>query len=257
VNVSTVAVAFAPGVRPLDEDADVRTATPTRSLHDGGYASGYATSKWAAEVLLRDAHARFGIPVCNFRSDMILAHSRYRGQLNVPDMFTRWIFSIVQTGLAPRSFYRAPADRAHYDGLPVDFTAASVVALGETAVQGFHTYHVVNPHDDGISMDDFVEWISNSGHRVQRVEDYGDWLARFETALKALPEKQRHQSFLPLLHQLREPMPATPGAAVSARRFHDTVRRVGVGAHSDIPHLSAALIEKYLSDIRAVGLLGD
>jgi fatty acid CoA ligase FadD9 len=52
-------------------------------------------------------------------------------------------------------------------------------------------------------------------------------------------------------------MPATPGAAVSARRFHDTVRRVGAGAHSDIPHLSAALIEKYLSDIRAVGLLGD
>jgi fatty acid CoA ligase FadD9 len=226
-------------------------------LHDAGYASGYATSKWAAEVLLRDANARFGIPVANFRSDMILAHSRYRGQLNVPDMFTRWIFSIVQTGLAPRSFYRAPAERAHYDGLPVDFTAASVVALGEEATTGFQTYHVVNPHDDGISMDDFVEWISASGHHVQCVDDYGDWFGRFETALKALPEKQRHQSFLPLLHQLRQPMPATPGAAVSARRFHGTVRRVGVGVHSDIPHLSAALIEKYLADLHAVGLLDD
>jgi fatty acid CoA ligase FadD9 len=256
-NVSTVAVAFAPGLEPLDEDADVRIATPARSLRDAGYASGYATSKWAAEVLLRDANARFGIPVANFRSDMILAHSRYRGQLNVPDMFTRWIFSIVQTGLAPRSFYRAPADRAHYDGLPVDFTAASVVALGEEATTGFQTYHVVNPHDDGISMDDFVEWISASGHHVQCVDDYGDWFARFETALKALPEKQRHQSLLPLLHQLRQPMLATPGAAVSARRFHGTVRRVGVGVHSDIPHLSAALIEKYLADLHAVGLLDD
>jgi fatty acid CoA ligase FadD9 len=257
VNVSTVAVAFAAGVEPIDEDADVRIAIPTRSVHDAGYANGYATSKWAAEVLLRDANARFGIPISNFRSDMILAHSRYRGQLNVPDMFTRWIFSIVRTGLAPRSFYRAPADRAHYDGLPVDFTAASVVALGEQATKGFHTYHVVNPHDDGVSMDDFVEWIAASGHEVQRVDDYGDWFARFETALKALPEKQRQQSFLPLLHQLRHPMPATPGAAVSARSFHAMVRRVGVGSHRDIPHLSEALIAKYIVDLRAVELLDD
>jgi fatty acid CoA ligase FadD9 len=257
VNVSTVAVAFAGTGGPVDESADVRAAVPTRSLVETGYASGYATSKWAAEVLLREANARFGMPVTNFRSDMILAHSRYRGQLNVPDMFTRWIFSIVRTGLAPRSFYRAPTDRAHYDGLPVDFTAASVVALGEDATKGFHTYHVVNPHDDGISMDDFVEWIAASGHKVQHVDEYSDWFERFETALKALPEKQRHQSFLPLLHQLRHPMPATPGAAVDARLFHDSVRRIGVGEHADIPHLTPALITKYLSDLRAVGLLED
>ena len=77
---------------------------PRPSALDGerGYASGYATSKWAGEVLLREAHARFGIPVSNFRSDMILAHSRWRGQLNVPDMFTRWVYSIVKTGLAPQ-----------------------------------------------------------------------------------------------------------------------------------------------------------
>jgi len=256
VNVSTVAVAFA-GSKPIEEDADVRVAIPTRSLRDTGYANGYATSKWAAEILLREANARFGIPICNFRSDMILAHSRYRGQLNVPDMFTRWIFSIVRTGLAPRSFYRAPADRAHYDGLPVDFTAASVVALGESTTRGFHTFHVVNPHDDGISMDDFVEWIAASGQKVQRVEDYDDWFARFETALKALPEKQRHQSFLPLLHQLRQPMPATPGAAVSASYFHETVRRLGVASLKDIPHLSERLIAKYIADLQTVGMLGD
>ena len=100
----------------------MRNAIPSRAVKDEGYASGYATSKWAAEVLLRDAHARFGIPVSNFRSDMILAHSRYRGQLNVPDMFTRWVYSIVRTGLAPCSFYRGDSERAHYDGLPVDFT---------------------------------------------------------------------------------------------------------------------------------------
>ena len=103
------------------------------------------------------------------------------------------------------------ATRAHYDGLPVDFTAASIVALGQSRTTGFHTLHV--SHDDGVSMDQFVDWIAESGHPVQR-RQLRRLARRFETALKALPEKQRQQSFLPLLHQLRTPMPATPGAAV-------------------------------------------
>jgi fatty acid CoA ligase FadD9 len=259
VNVSTVAVAFKQDGTVLDEDADVRVATPSRSLADGGYASGYATSKWAAEVLLREAHARFGLPVSVFRSDMILAHSRYGGQLNVPDMFTRWIYSIVATGLAPRSFYRAPADGgphgAHYDGLPVDFTAAAIVTLGERATRGFHTYHVLNPHDDAISMDQFVDWMVDAGHPIKRVDDYADWVTRFETAMRALPEKQRAQSFLPLLHQLRHAMEPVPGSHVSAHRFRAAVREAGIGPDRDIPHLSRDLIRKYLDDLKLRGLM--
>jgi fatty acid CoA ligase FadD9 len=256
VNVSTVAVAFASGQPPLDEDADVRIASPARSAGNEGYAAGYATSKWAAEVLLREAHARFGVPVANFRSDMILAHSRYRGQLNVPDMFTRWVFSIVRTGLAPKSFYAANgAVRPHYDGLPVDFTASSIVEIGEGRTSGFQTYHVVNPHDDGVSMDEFVDWIAQSGHPVQRVADYADWVRRFETALKGLPERERQQSFLPLLHQLRTPMPAQAGAHVASQRFHAAVREARLGPDGDIPHLSRELLLKYVDDLACVGLL--
>jgi len=32
---------------------------------------------------------------------MILAHSRYCGQVNVTDMFTRLVLSLVATGIAP------------------------------------------------------------------------------------------------------------------------------------------------------------
>ena len=116
--------------RPID--ADVRTTSPVRPLSSEGYADGYANSKWAAEVLLRDAHDRFGLPVATFRSDMILAHSRYEGQLNVPDMFTRLLLSIVVTGLAPQSFYSGTA-KPHYPGLPVDFTAEAIAVLGAKA----------------------------------------------------------------------------------------------------------------------------
>lgn len=252
-NVSTVAVSFLDDQRVLDEDADVRLDGGERQVNAERYANGYATSKWAGEVLLREAHERFALPVSVFRSDMILAHSRWRGQLNVPDMFTRLMSSLVLTGLAPQSFYAGDA-RPHYDGLPVDFTAEAISTLAAAATQGFRSYHVVNPHDDGISLDSFIDWCVAAGHPIQRIAAYGDWLERFETALKALPEKQRHQSFLPLLHQLRRPMPAHAGATVTAQRFRDEVQRLGVG-RGDIPHLTQDYIVKMLADLRQLALI--
>ena len=55
---------------------------------------------------MREAHDLCRLPVAVFRPGMILADSRYAGQLNVPDIFTRLLFSLVATGIAPRSFYR-------------------------------------------------------------------------------------------------------------------------------------------------------
>lgn len=253
-NVSTVAAAHTPDGVMIDEDADVRTTSPVRPLSSEGYADGYANSKWAAEVLLRDAHDRFGLPVATFRSDMILAHSRYEGQLNVPDMFTRLLLSIVVTGLAPRSFYSGTA-KPHYPGLPVDFTAEAIAVLGAKATSGYRTYHVINSHDDGISLDSFVDWIDAAGYPVQRIEDYADWLERFGTAMRALPEDRRQHSSLPLLHQLQYQMPGEFGTSVPSARFRADVIRHEVGAAKDVPHLSRELIGKYLADLSGLGLI--
>ena len=81
----------------------------TRKVDDS-YANGYGNSKWAGEVLLREAHDLCGLPVAVFRCDMILADTTYAGQLNVPDMFTRLMLSLVATGIAPGSFYELDAD---------------------------------------------------------------------------------------------------------------------------------------------------
>jgi fatty acid CoA ligase FadD9 len=252
-NVSTVAVSFLDDHRVLDEDADVRIEGGERQVNAERYANGYATSKWAGEVLLRDAHERFALPVSVFRSDMILAHSRWRGQLNIPDMFTRLLSSLVLTGLAPQSFYVGDA-RPHYDGLPVDFTAESISTLAAAAGEGYRTYHVVNPHDDGISLDTFIDWCIAAGHPILRIAPHDHWVQRFETALRSLPEKQRQQSFLPLLHQMRQPMTAHAGAHMSAQRFRDDVRRLGVG-RGDIPHLAQDYIAKVLADLRHLSLV--
>ena len=151
----------------------------TRTVNDN-YANGYGNSKWAGEVLLREAHDLSGLPVSVFRCDMILAEPRYAGQLNVPDMFTRLLLSLVATGIAPGSFYELDAagnrQRAHYDGLPVDFIAEAISTLGAYQAYGFETYHVMNPYDDGIGLDEYVDWLVDAGYPIDRVADYGEWL---------------------------------------------------------------------------------
>ncbi len=256
--LSTIAVAWAVPPGRFEEDGDIRPISPVRSIDDS-YANGYANSKWAGEVLLREAHDLCGLPVAVFRSDLILAHSVYTGQVNVPDMFTRLIFSLLATGIAPRSFYQTDAagqrPRAHYDGLPVDFIAEAVTTLGAQVTDEFRSFDVMNPYDDGISLDVFVDWLQAAGQKIDRIDDYGEWLARFETALTGLPEKQRQQSVLPLLLAYREPERPLPGAAAPTEVFHSAVRAAKVGEEKDIPHLSESLINKYVADLEQLGLL--
>ncbi|MDT7754606.1 MAG: fatty acid CoA ligase FadD9, partial [Mycobacterium sp.] len=184
VYVSTIGVGA--GIEPgkFTEDGDVRLISATRQVDDT-YANGYGNSKWAGEVLLREAHDLCGLPVSVFRCDMILADTTYAGQLNLPDMFTRMMLSLVATGVAPKSFYELDAkgnrQRAHYDGLPVEFIADAISTLGERVASGFETYHVMNPHDDGIGMDQFVDWLVDAGYPIRRIDSYADWLQRFET----------------------------------------------------------------------------
>lgn len=250
-NISTMAAAYgAQGV--IGEDADIRSAIPVQAQDEQRYAAGYAISKWAGEVLLREASEQFGLPVATFRSDMILAHSTYRGQMNLPDMFTRWLLSIVVTGLAPRSFYSGEGN-PHYSGLPVDFLAEAVTTLGGKAREGYRTYHLLNPHDDGISLDSFVDWLAAAGEPIRRIDDYGDWLDRFGTALRALPEEQRQHTSLPLLHQFAQQMPASLSTYFDASGFETAVK--ADETLGGIPHLSAGYIAKCLADVKDAGLL--
>jgi fatty acid CoA ligase FadD9 len=256
--ISTVALTALPDGGFLGEDVDVRSASPSRSLDDS-YAGGYATSKWAGEVLLREAHDLCDLPVAVFRSDMILAHSHFSGQLNVPDMFTRLILSVLATGVAPRSFYQLDASgspqRAHYDGLPADFTAEAITTLGGGISDGYRTYNVLNTHDDGVSLDMFVDWLIAGGHRIERVDDYDEWLTRFTAAMKSLPDNQRKNSMLPLMSAYAKPGQPTQGTQMPAEKFRAAVQSAGIGSTGDVPHLTEPLIDKYVDDLQRLGLL--
>jgi fatty acid CoA ligase FadD9 len=258
-HVSTIGVCE--GIEPpsaFTEDADIRVISPTRRI-DAGYANGYSNSKWAGEVLLREAHDLCGLPVTVFRCDMILADTKYVGQLNVPDMFTRLMLSLVATGIAPGSFYELDADgnraRAHYDGLPVDFIAEAISTLGERTVDGFETYHVMNPYDDGIGLDEYVDWLIDAGYSIQRIADYGAWFERFETTIRALPEQQRQASLLPLLQNYQRPEKPTRGTIAPTDRFRSSVQEAKIGPDKDIPHVTAPIIVKYITNLQLLGLL--
>ncbi|KAA0099908.1 NAD-dependent epimerase/dehydratase family protein [Mycolicibacterium sp. P1-18] len=258
VYVSTIAVGA--GINPADntEDADVRVVSATRAVDDS-YANGYGNSKWGGEVLLREANEHYGLPASVFRCDMILADTTYAGQLNLPDMFTRMMLSLVATGVAPQSFYQLGADgarqRAHYDGLPVEFIAEAISTIGANVTDGFETFHVMNPYDDGIGMDEFVDWLVEAGYPLRRIEDYGDWLRRFETTLRSLPEKQRNASLLPLLHNYQSPEHPVNGSIAPTDRFRAAVQEAKIGPDKDIPHVSAPVIVKYVTDLKLLGLL--
>jgi fatty acid CoA ligase FadD9 len=255
--VSTIGVGVGVDPAAFTEDADIRSVSARRTLDADDYANGYATSKWAGEVLLREAHDLCGLPVSVFRCAMILAEPRYAGQLNVPDMFTRLMLSLVATGVAPGSFYdqHGVRPRAHYDGLPVDFIAEAISTLAATKPGEFATYHVWNPHDDGIGLDEYVDWLIDAGYPIARIPEYSDWHARFETAMNALPERQRQASLLPLLHNYRRPIPPINGSTTSTERFRSAVQDAKVGVENDIPQVSPAMIVKYAADLRHLGLL--
>jgi len=256
VYVSTIGVGDQIEPGKFVEVSDVRQMSATRSVNDG-YANGYGNSKWGGEVLLREAHDLAGLPVSVFRCDMIMADTTYAGQLNVPDMFTRMMLSLVATGVAPGSFYDADGNppRAHFDGLPVEFIANSISTLGANGTNGFETYHVMNPYDDGISMDTFADWLIEAGYPIIRVPGYAAWLERFETTLRALPEKQRQASLIPLLHNYQKPDHAVNGSLAPADHFRAAVQGAKIGPDKDIPHISAPVIVKYITDLELLGLL--
>ncbi|MBL7493800.1 thioester reductase domain-containing protein [Frankia sp. AgB1.9] len=268
--VSTVGVIAAQSAA-CAEDADIRLTSPVRAL-DGRYASGYATSKWAGEVLLRAAHERCGLPVAVFRPDLILAHSRYAGQLNLSDVVTRLLLSLVATSLAPRTFEDAGGGRARalVGGLPVDVTAAAVATLGAWPDQGYQTFNVLPPSGDGPSLDTLVDGLVEAGCRLTRIDDYAQWLARFATAVRALPERRRRYSMLPLLTAFGQsgdpvgrlgfptghsPTDHSPTGRAPADRFLAAARAAGLGAAAATPGISAALLRKYVSDLRGLDLI--
>ena len=143
---------------------------------------------------------------------------------------------------------------------PVEFVSESISTLAVRVAAGesdstFETYHVMNPYDDGIGLDEYVDWLIDAGYSIERVGDYANWLQRFETAVRALPERQRQASLLPLLHNYQRPETPIRGSIAPTDRFRAAVQDAKIGPDKDIPHVTREVIVKYITDLQLLGLL--
>ncbi len=252
--ISTLGVSILCAGHAVDEDGDIRVQAPLADI-DEGYANGYNISKWAGEVLLREAHEQFDLPVAVFRPGMILAHSRYKGQFNLPDMFTRLLYSLAATGVAPPTFYAQdlsggrPAGR--YEGFAVDFLAETVTSIGMATSGGYASFNLSSPAKQGVGLDEFVDWMIEAGCEIQRLGSYDEWYRHFATAMHALPEDRQQHSLLAIMGPYAQPQAAQMGSRLSSARFSEAVK----AGDGDIPALSSAMIVKYVADLRHIGLL--
>ncbi len=76
--------------------------------------------------------------------------------------------------------------------------------------------------------------------------------------MRALPERQRQHSVLPLLHYLPgDSRPQLPigGALASTERFRAAVQEAKIGPAKDIPHVTPQVIVKYITNLQLLGLL--
>jgi hypothetical protein len=70
-----------------------------------------------------------------------------------------------------------------------------------------------------------------------------------------LPQLERQHAVLPVPHYYQQPEKPLRGAMVSTERFRAAVQEAKVGPEKDIPHLTAELIVKYITDLGLLGLL--
>ncbi|QWA13967.1 SDR family oxidoreductase [Sodalis ligni] len=68
--------------------------------------SGYAASKWAAEVLLGQISANYKVPLNIFRCGLLLPHTQVQSDINDVDTLFRLLKSILTVKVA--LFHSAP-----------------------------------------------------------------------------------------------------------------------------------------------------
>jgi fatty acid CoA ligase FadD9 len=245
---------------PVREDEDAASLFTRRPV-DSGYAVGYATSKWADELLLADLEARAGVPVTIFRCSLILPPRAFVGQVNAGDFLTRLLYGVVVTGLAPRSFYAGPGPHG-FDGLPVDLVARSIGTIALDPPSGCSICHVVRgPTASPVSLDTIVDWVEKAGCRVERIADHAAWLRAFRERLEALPPAAQQRSPLAILQQWERPIARE--IRFDNRRLRERLAAAqaaqgaqGAGAAPvELPDIDARFVERYLDSMVRLGLI--
>jgi fatty acid CoA ligase FadD9 len=110
----------------------------------------------------------------------------------------------------------------------------------------------MNPYDDGIGLDEYVDWLIDAGYAIVRIPDYDAWLRRFEPHFVHC---QMSAAGLAAAAAARQPDKQVRGSLVPTDRFRSAVQDAKIVPDKDIPHVTPAMIVKYITDLKLLGLL--
>ena len=113
----------------------------------------------------------------------------------------------------------------------------------------------MNPYDDGIGLDEYVDWLIDAGYPIQRIADYDDWLQRFETACGPCRNSNASTRCCHCCTPTSNPRSRSAGRSASTDRFRSAVQEAKIGPDKDIPHVTPPIIVKYITDLQLLGLL--
>lgn len=254
--VSSVGIAEGRGdADPVREDETARELWPERERHAGAPGYGYASTKWAGELLLTELGTRFGVAVDLVRASNVMAHPRYRGQVNADDFLCRLACGLVDSGVAPASFYTPGPESAAFDGVPVDFAARAIAALClRKGATGTHIHHLAAPPSPaGFTLDELAPVLASRGFELTRIADHASWYETFSARLSTLEGDRRRRS--PLLIAPRWQRPLRRGVRLDSSGLAATLARLEPPELARFPVLGASFLEKCVDDLRQLGVL--
>ncbi|PHP85691.1 hypothetical protein CFB52_030480 [Burkholderia sp. AU18528] len=184
-------------VGTLDRYSDALPETLAVPFHEH-LTSGYEQSKWVAEQLLVQAHAR-GVPVTVYRPARIVGHA-VSGRMNLDDLFCRLIKGIIVFGKAPR-------DVGFDNILPVDVVSQIIVRASLDPTAAGQGVHVINPRWN--SLDALVDFIEDEGFAIERMS-YDAWLAALAEHVRQDPAHPLSM-LIPVLRKLNPVADPTVG----------------------------------------------
>jgi thioester reductase-like protein len=153
--------------RGVDKEISIDETSPD------GLMGGYSQSKWVAEKFISRA-SNCGLPVAIYRLGLICADSR-SGACNQHDLYT-----LLFDGMMKMNCYPESAIHFHLNGLPVDFTAKSIVYLSRVGANGYgKIYHVINPIDE-LRFEDIIDGMRRCGLEMRCVSNE-EWKMKLKT----------------------------------------------------------------------------
>ncbi len=203
----------------LEESDDLEQ---TKIVHGG-----YAQTKWAAEVLVRQSAAAIG-PIAIYRLGLITGDSK-TGHCSATDFLSLFCRGIAALGCVPD----VPGDTLKVDATPVDYAAAAMSWLSlRSPAEGLRTFHVANAVS--LTLGELVAALLDFGLPIQRLPE-AEFRSRALLRASDNPSPDTSAAYLALCRALGD-----PSAAFAHYRTLDLFQATGTEFAMDNTHAGLA-----------------